>query len=117
MALSRRLNAHGRRSKLHLPWSDQGEQRRFAMAATGKKICTIRRGTARVEGDMIDLTNGKDRLRVRILSVQIILYRDLTDEHARWEGFAGIEELRNDLATYYRAIEDQQPVTIIKFER
>ncbi len=87
------------------------------MAATGKKICTIRRGTARVEGDMIDLTNGKDRLRVRILSVQIILYRDLTDEHARWEGFAGIEELRNDLATYYRAIEDQQPVTIIKFER
>jgi hypothetical protein len=89
----------------------------LAMAATDKKLCTIRRGTAAVEGDMIDLTDGRDRLRVRILSVQTIPYHDLTDEHARWEGFAGIEELRKDLATYYCAIEDQQPMTIIRFER
>jgi hypothetical protein len=89
----------------------------LAMAATGKKICTIRRGTAKAEVDLIDLTDGGNRLRVRILSVRTIPYRDLTDEHARWEGLADIEELRKDLAAYYRAIEDQQPMTIIKFER
>ncbi len=89
----------------------------LAMAATGKKICTIRRGTAAVEGQTVDLTDGTNRLRVRVISVQTIPYRDLTDEHARWEGFAGIEDLRSDLATYYREIEDQQPMTIIKFER
>ena len=89
----------------------------LAMAAAGKKICTIRRGTAAVEGETIDLTDGRDRLRVRIVSVQTIPYRDLTDEHASWEGFTGIEELRSDLTTYYRAIDGQQPMTIIKFER
>lgn len=89
----------------------------LVMAAAGKKTCTIRRGTAAVEGETVDLTDGRDRLRVRVLSVQTIPYRDITDEHAHWEGFAGIEELQSDLATYYRAIEDQQPMTIIKFER
>jgi hypothetical protein len=89
----------------------------LAMAMAGKKVCTIRRGTAVVDSETIALTDGTSSLRVRILSVETIPYRDLNDEHARWEGFASIEELRNDLARYYREIEDQQPMTIIRFER
>jgi hypothetical protein len=89
----------------------------LATARTGKKVCTIRRGTAKVDGETVDLTDGVDQLRVRVLSVQTIPYRDLTDEHAHWEGFADIAALRRDLAIYYRAIEDSQPMTIIKFER
>jgi hypothetical protein len=89
----------------------------LAMARNGKKICTIRRGTAKVDGETIDLTDGVDRIRVRIVSIQTIAYCDLTDEHARWEGFANVAALQRDLATYYRAIGDHQPMTIIKFER
>lgn len=89
----------------------------LALARTGKKICTIRRGTAKVDGETIDLTDGTDRLRVRIVSVQTVPYRDLTDEHAHWEGFADVAALRLDLAMYYRAIADSQLMTIIKFER
>jgi hypothetical protein len=89
----------------------------LAMAKTGQKICTVRRGTAKVDGETIDLTDGVDRLRVRIVSVQTVPYHDLTDEHAHWEGFADVAALRRDLATYYRAISDSQPMTVIKFER
>jgi hypothetical protein len=89
----------------------------LAMAWTGRKICTIRRGTAKVDGEIIDLTDGIDRLRVRVVSVKTIPYHDLTDEHAHWEGFANIAALQRDLATYYRGLADSQPMTIIKFER
>jgi hypothetical protein len=87
------------------------------MARTGKKICTIRRGTAKVDGETIDLADGVDHLRVRVVSVETIPYCDLTDEHAHWEGFSDIAALQRDLATYYRALADNQPMTIIKFER
>jgi hypothetical protein len=89
----------------------------LAMARTGKKICTIRRGSAKVDGETLDLTDGVDRLRVRVVSVETIPYRNLTSEHAHWEGFTDIAALQRDLATYYRVLTDSQPMTIIKFER
>ena len=89
----------------------------LALAKSGKKICTIRRGTAAVIGSAIDLTDNRQALRVKILSVQTRPYGELTHEHAEWEGFSTLEELKKDLATYYRDIDDLDPVTIIKFER
>jgi hypothetical protein len=89
----------------------------LAMARTGKKICTIRRGMAKVEGETINLTDGVDTLRVRVVSVETMSYRDLTDKHAHWEGFTDLAALKHDLATYYRAIVDNQLMTVIKFER
>lgn len=89
----------------------------LAMARAGQKTCTIRRGVATVASETIDLTDGVDRLRVRVVSVETIPYRELTDEHAHWEGFTDIAALQRDLATYYRAIAAEQPMTIIRFER
>jgi hypothetical protein len=89
----------------------------LAMALQGKKTCTIRRGTARVEGDSIDLTDGSEKLRVQILSVETMPYSSLNDQHAQWEGFASLEELREDLAKYYRSIIPDQPMTVIRFRR
>lgn len=89
----------------------------LALAKSGKKICTIRLGTANVDGELMDLSDGRDVLKVRILSVDTDLYRNLTHEHAQWEGFSTVEELRKDLEKYYRRIEQDQLFTIIRFER
>lgn len=88
----------------------------LALAKSGKKICTIRRGTAAVIGPAIDLTDSRQALRVKILSVETRPYGQLTHEHAEWEGFSTVEELKKDLATYYRDMNDLDLVTVIKFE-
>jgi hypothetical protein len=87
----------------------------LALAKNGQKICTTRVGVAKVDANLIDLSDGKETLRVRILSIETKPYKDLTAEHARWEGFATLEELQADLAKYYPKIDREQPVTIIKF--
>jgi|ERR1051326_119586 hypothetical protein len=89
----------------------------LALAQGARKTCTIRLGVATVEGDLIDLTDGRDSLRVRIVSVETARYGALNQEHARCEGFTSVEELREDLQRYYRRIDKDQLVTIIRFER
>jgi hypothetical protein len=87
------------------------------LAKAGKKTCTIRLGSNRVEGNSIDLSDGRDSVRVRILSVETKPFGELTDKHAKSEGFETLEQLRSDLAKYYGQIEEAQPVTIISFSR
>ncbi len=89
----------------------------LALAKSGKKTCTIRLGTISVAGELIDLSDGQEALKVRVVSVETEPFRNLTQKHAEWEGFSSIDELRSDLAKYYRRIEQDQPVTIIRFER
>jgi hypothetical protein len=89
----------------------------LALAKSGSKTCTIRLGIAKVDKELMDLSDGRDVLKVRIVSVQTEPYRNLTHQHAQWEGFSTVEELRKDLEKYYRRIEQDQPVTIIRFER
>ncbi len=89
----------------------------LALAKSGRKTCTIRLGTANVDGELMDLSDGQDALKVRIVSVETESYRNLTHQHAQWEGFSIVEELREDLEKYYRRIDQDQPVTIIRFER
>jgi hypothetical protein len=74
----------------------------LALAKSGKKICTIRRGTAAVIGPAIDLTDNRQALRVKIHSVETRPYGELTHEHAEWEGFSTLEELKKDLAVDFR---------------
>jgi hypothetical protein len=87
------------------------------LAKNGRKTCTIRLGTVNVDGQIMDLSDGDEALKVRIVSIETEPYRNLTDRHAEWEGFSSVEELRKDLEKYYRRIEQDQPVTIIRFER
>jgi hypothetical protein len=89
----------------------------LAAAGSGAKTCTIRLGRARVASDVVDLVAGNDALRVRVVSVSVERYRDLSLDHARCEGFSSVDELRRDLEQYYRNIEPDQPVTIIRFDR
>lgn len=74
-------------------------------------------GVAKVDGEQMDLTDGSNTLKVRIVSVETEPYGNLTDQHAQWEGFNSLEELQRDLAKYYRKIDPDQPVTTIRFER
>jgi hypothetical protein len=85
-------------------------------ARIGKKTCTIRLGSLNVDGPTMDLTDGKDNVKVRIVSVETEPYQNLNSQHAAWEGFSSIEELQKDLKKYYRIIDAQQPVTVIPFE-
>jgi hypothetical protein len=39
-------------------------------------------GAVPVDGKTLDLTDGVDRVRVRAVSVETVLYRDLTDEQS-----------------------------------
>ncbi len=89
----------------------------LALAKSGKKTCTIRLGTANVDGELMDLSDGRDVLKVRIKSVETEPYRNLSHQHAQWEGLSTVEELRNDLEKYYRHVDQDQPFTIIRFER
>jgi hypothetical protein len=88
----------------------------FQSAREGKKTATIRLGTALLEGDHIDLTDGTHSLKVKILSVMTEPYKELSDQHAHWEGFQNVSELQKDLEKYYRKIDPEQPVTTIRFE-
>jgi hypothetical protein len=73
-------------------------------------------GSLKVDGSVMDLTDGQDTAKVRIVSVETEPYRNLNLQHAQWEGFSSVEELQKDLAKYYRRIDPEQPITIIRFE-
>jgi hypothetical protein len=87
------------------------------LARSGRKTCTIRLGTLGVDGARVDLTDGRNALPVRIVSVDTgKCYKDLREDHANNEGFGTLDELKNDLERYYGEIDPIQPITIISFE-
>jgi hypothetical protein len=86
------------------------------LAKAGRKTCTIRFGTAMVQGDEIDLTDGRDRIRVRILAVDTHRpYADITDEEARADGVDSLAALDADLRRFYGRLHPDQPMTLIHF--
>ena len=88
------------------------------LAMLGKKKCTIRLGKIGVAGHQIILTDGSEVLPVRITGVDTSrTFVQLNDQDARDEGFGSRAELVADLKQYYRTIDDQQPITVIYFNR
>src|SRR5262245_57877611 len=86
-------------------------------ASEGRKTCTSRRGIAGVASPEIDLTDGRDRLRVRIVKIDLSkTLANLGDAEVRGEGFRETAELEADLRRYYRDITMETPLTIIWFE-
>jgi hypothetical protein len=89
----------------------------LAAAKAGRKTCTIRRGAASVLGPEIDLTDGRDRARVRVVATDISKsLGELTEREVQGEGFHSQEELTADLRKYYRDLSDEDRVTVIWFE-
>jgi hypothetical protein len=88
----------------------------MALLLAGKKKCTIRVGINEVGGEDMVMTDGKQRVKVRISEVDNRrLYSELTNQDAIDEGFNSLEELRKDLSKYYGKIDPEQPVTVIRF--
>lgn len=87
----------------------------FGWRRPARKLAPSDWGSNSVDGSSIDLSDGRDALRVQIVSVETRSYGDLNEEHARSEGFLTLDELRKDLAKYYGKIEEAQPVTVISF--
>ncbi len=84
----------------------------------GRKRCTIRLGSASVKGDRIMMSDGRQEVEVRIVQVDNNRrFGDLGDEDARNEGFGNRQELVADLRRFYPRAADEDPVTIIYFEK
>jgi hypothetical protein len=89
----------------------------FQAAVEGQKKCTIRLGTAAVEGPEINLSDGARTARVRIVNIDTSkTFAGLTDAEIGGEGFTTREELETDLRKYYRSLQPDQRVTVIWFE-
>lgn len=88
----------------------------LSLAQDGLKTATVRLGNLSVANKTTFLTDGKRRIRIRVLSVeQGKLYKNLTDSDARRDGLNTREELQNDLVRCYGEIDPAQPMTVIHF--
>lgn len=89
----------------------------MSLLKNGKKRCTVRLGVIEVVGTDIFMTDGKQRVKIQISGVDNQrVYRELSDQDAWDEGFSSLEELQQDLKTYYGNIDPEQPITVIRFE-
>jgi hypothetical protein len=89
----------------------------LALVRAGKKRRTIRLGKAAIANDRIYLSDGGERVPVRILQVDTSrLYADLTDEDAIGDGFGSMQELTRELERFYGRLDPKQPMTVIHFE-
>ncbi len=88
----------------------------MSLVRSGRKTCTVRLGVVDVSGTEIYLTDGHERVKVRIAGVDNRrVFRELNNQDAVDEGFSSVEELREDLKTYYGNIDPEQPITVIRF--
>jgi hypothetical protein len=88
----------------------------MSLLQDGRKKCTIRLGIIEVQGTNLLMTDGKQRVMVRVSEVDNHrVYRELTEQDAVDEGFSSLDDLRKDLAKYYGKIDAEQPVTVIRF--
>jgi hypothetical protein len=87
------------------------------LARAGKKKCTIRVGTLSVGREILDLTDGTQTLKIKVVRVETDRkYSALTDQDAINDGLASKAELDTDLKRFYGRIDPEQPMTIIHFE-
>lgn len=89
----------------------------MSLLKEGRKKCTIRIGMVDVGGTDLFMTDGSERVRIRVSEVDNQrVYRQLSDRDAVDEGFSTLEELQKDLSKYYGKIDPEQPMTLIRFE-
>jgi hypothetical protein len=87
------------------------------LAKLGRKTCTIRLGTALVGNDEIDLSDGRDRVPVRIVLIENDRnYRGITEDEAQADGADSLQALDEDLRRFYGPLDPAQPMTLIHFE-
>jgi hypothetical protein len=83
----------------------------------GRKTATIRLGELDVAQENVWLTDGNDKLRIKILKVNNQrTYNQLTDQDAFLDGLESKLQLADDLRRFYGEIAPDQTMTIIEFE-
>ncbi len=89
----------------------------MSLLQDGRKKCTVRVGIIDIHETDLFMTDGKQRVKIRISEVDNHrVYRELTNQDAIDEGFSSLEQLKNDLSKYYGKIDPEQPVTVIRFD-
>ncbi|MGD0957214.1 MAG: ASCH domain-containing protein [Candidatus Acidiferrales bacterium] len=89
----------------------------MSLLKEGKKKCTVRVGIVDVSGTDLFMTDGTQRVKIRVSEVDNHkVYRELNNQDALDEGFSSLEELQKDLSKYYGKIDPEQPVTVIRFD-
>lgn len=89
----------------------------MSLLRRGQKKCTVRVGVINVIGTDLFMTDGQQRVKIRISEVDNQrVYRELTNQDALDEGFSSLAELQKDLSVYYGTIDPDQPVTVIRFD-
>ncbi len=69
---------------------------------SGKKKITIRRETSLKPGDKVLIESGEEEIGEAVIKeVLNIRVEDLTDEHAREDGFSNLKELLGELRSIY----------------
>lgn len=90
----------------------------MALARSGRKTCTIRLGRLGVAREVLNLSDGRTTLKVRITHVDSgRTYDQLTDDDAVADGLDSMQQLREDLHRFYGLIDPKQPMTIIYFKK
>ncbi len=86
---------------------------------SGRKKSTIRRGTSLRPGDKVIIESGEESLgEALIKEVSDVRVEELTDEHAREDGFSNLKELLEELSSIYgsRILRKGTKLKLIKFD-
>ncbi len=82
-----------------------------------RKVTTIRLNTKLKPGDVVDVIVGDERIgKATVEDVSESSIGDLTDEHARRDGFSSRDELIKELFSIYGKLNLDTKVKIIKFK-
>ena len=85
-------------------------------AKLGRKVCTIRKGLASVARAATRLQSRNDSVGINVDRIEKgVRFGDLTEIHAKAEGFNTLSELQADLRQYYRNLTQDTIMTVIWF--
>ncbi|MCO6512284.1 MAG: GNAT family N-acetyltransferase [Aridibacter famidurans] len=92
-------------------------QQQFEAACRGDKTMTIRKNRLSVTPGPLLLANRGENLLVNVRSVSHVTVEELTEDHARQDGFESLDAFKVFLREVYHSLKETSPLTVIEFER
>ena len=89
----------------------------FAAACQGGKTMTIRKNRLSIKPGPLLFACGSENLLVNVTSVHYHAFGELTEDHARQDGFESLKDLLTFLRKVYPSLRADSLVTAIKFDR
>lgn len=91
------------------------KRRYLALIRSGEKTSTIRLTCKVQPGDVLTFTDYRDSVRTRCQSVERLRVQDLTDAHARADGFDTRVDLLAALHAHYPDLSPKAGVWVVRF--